>query len=351
MVKGNKSVWISIVLVFIGLQAMGQHSSIDWNQVSEKAPWRARDSQGEVVYKNNLWIFGGWVSSRDPNLLDVWKSRNGKRWIRTVEEAPWVQSDLPASLVFKDKMWIMGGRKVPGSEVSNKVWSSEDGETWDLETSAAGWSPRLGAAYVVFKGKMWVMGGTTDFYENSPSTMMNDVWCSEDGKNWELVTANAGWSKRPYLQAVVYDDKIWVMGGGVRTPDEHANFKNDVWCSEDGIHWEEVVSHADWEPRIWFSSVVYRDRMWVLGGFGLKDNHYEDFKSYHNLNDVWYSDDGKSWTELKTRNIWTPRHEFSAYVFKDKIWIAGGAAEPNYALSSEVWNLRIPKNWFTNGDN
>jgi hypothetical protein len=30
-------------------------------------------------------------------------------------------------------------------------------------------------------------------------------------------------------------------------------------------------------------------------------------------------------------------------VFRDKIWVAGGAAEPSYKLSSEVWSLEVPR--------
>jgi hypothetical protein len=40
--------------------------------------------------------------------------------------------------------------------------------------------------------------------------------------------------------------------------------------------------------------------------------------------------------------IWTKRHEHSAYVFDDKIWVAGGHAEP---LNSEVWSLHLPAGW------
>ena len=57
---------------------------------------------------------------------------------------------------------------------------------------------------------------------------------------------------------------------------------------------------------------------------------------------MWYSRVGKHWKQLKSDVIWKERHEHSAFVFQDKIWIAGGHARP---LSSEVWSLRIPKDW------
>jgi hypothetical protein len=77
--------------------------------------------------------------------------------------------------------------------------------------------------------------------------------------------------------------------------------------------------------------------LWVLGGWSETDG---------NLGDVWYTKDGRNWTELKSDVIWTKRHEHSAFVFQDKIWVAGGAAEPSYTLDSQVWSLEIPPNWF-----
>jgi hypothetical protein len=328
-------VLIATIIMLRIIMVTAQERRLDWVQETRKAEWQARDSQGEFVYDDNMWILGGWLTPKTPNLLDVWKSPDGKNWIRTLETAPWVQSDLPVSLVFKGKMWIMGGRKLPGSECSNKVWSSTDGIKWTLVTPHAGWSPRLAPGFVVFKDRMWVLGGSEDQYHENDTTLKNDVWSSADGKEWKLEVANAGWSKRAHGQAVVFKNKIWIMGGGRRNPQPIPT--NDVWCSEDGVKWTKVTDTANWKPRIWFSSVVYRDRIWVLGGWSIENG---------NFGDVWYSKDGLTWTELKSDVIWTKRHEHSAFVFKDKIWVAGGASEPDYLLNSEVWSLEVPHNWF-----
>jgi hypothetical protein len=145
--------------------------------------------------------------------------------------------------------------------------------------------------------------------------------------------ANAPWSPRAYHAAIVHDGKIWVLGGGNYVPRYHA--RNDVWSSSDGVHWERVAEHAPWSPRIWFSSVVYRDRMWVLGGWSNNPSK--------NWDDVWYSRDGKAWTKLRSNVVWKERHEHSTYVLQDKIWVAGGHAQP---LSSEVWSIQVPRDWF-----
>ncbi len=308
---------------------------LNWVQVTKKAAWQARDSQGELVYQDKLWIFGGWFDSYEAPPRDVWNSANGEHWTLVKNRAPWIHSDLSMSLTFKGKMWFMGGwynGRLAGHSASNQVWSSTDGVDWEQATDNAGWSPRLAAGVLEFQGKMWILGGSENYYFGDAKSLKNDVWSSQDGKNWTLVTDDAGWAPRAYHGAVVFDNKMWVFGGGNYVPDyaEH----NDVWSSEDGIHWTQVVRAAPWRSRLWFSAAVYRDRMWLLGGW--HDNPST------NLGDVWHSLDGKDWKLLETGNSWKPRHEHSAFVFQDKLWVAGGHARP---LNSEVWSLEIPPGW------
>jgi hypothetical protein len=328
----------SILSVFLLLPAFafGEGAAPDWIRVTDKAGWRPRDSSGEVVFKNHLWILGGWFDSFTAPPRDVWSSPDGKTWQHMTREAPWKHSDLPMTLVFKDRMWLMGGwynGRLPGHAASNEVWSSADGEKWEQATPKAGWSPRLAAGAVAFKGRMWILGGTENYYFGDGKSIKNDVWSSADGKEWRRETANAPWSPRAYHAAIVHGDKIWVLGGGNYVPKYHA--LNDVWCSSDGVKWERATEKAPWPPRIWFSAVVYRNRMWVLGGWSNNPSR--------NWGDVWYSRDGKQWKQLQSKVIWKERHEHSAYVFKDRIWVAGGHAQP---LSSEVWSLEIPKGYF-----
>jgi len=324
-----------LLALAVGNVALGEDRPLNWVRVTEAAGWRARDSQGEVVYKDQLWIFGGWFDSYQAPPRDVWSSRDGKSWTRVAEEAPWKHSDLPMTLVFQDKMWLMGGwynGRLPGHSASNEVWSSTDGVRWDLATKGA-WSPRIASALVEFKGKMFLLGGIENYYFGDEKSLKNDVWSSADGKEWTLVTDNAGWAPRAYHQAAVLGGKLYVFGGGNYVP-KYAAY-NDVWSTEDGKTWTQVTEHAPWSPRLWFSSVVYRDRMFVIGGWSNNPSQ--------NWGDVWYSKDGKEWRELKVDKRWKERHELSAWVFQDKLWIAGGHAQP---LSSEVWSLEIPPDYF-----
>lgn len=328
-----------VIVGLIGALPLSLHAADgvtpNWVQVNPKADWRARDSQGELVYRDQLWIFGGWFGSFEAPPRDVWSSPDGKDWKLVEKNAPWKHSDLSMTITFKDRMWFMGGwynGRLPGHEASNEVWSSTDGAHWEQATDHAGWTPRLASAVVEFQGRMWLLGGSENYYFGDKKSLKNDVWSSADGKNWTLATADAGWAPRAYHQAAVLNDRIYVFGGGNYVPEYEGH--NDVWSSADGVHWTQETAAAPWPARLWFSSVVYRDHMWVLGGWSNNPST--------NQGDVWYSRDGKNWKQLKSDVIWKERHEHSALVFQDKIWVLGGHARP---LNSEVWTLQLPKDW------
>ena len=309
---------------------------LEWVQVTANAGWQPRDSAGEVVFNQRLWLLGGWFDSFSAPPRDVWSSADGKTWRRATGSAPWKHSDLPMTLTFDGQIWLMGGwfnGRLAGHGASNEIWSSGDGEHWQLVATHAAWSARLAAGSVVFKGRMWILGGTENYYFGNEASLRNDVWSSADGKEWKLEVANAPWTARAYHGAVAHAGKIWILGGGNYVPKYQA--LNDVWSSTDGVHWQRESAHAPWSPRIWFSAVEYRDRLWVLGGWSNNPSK--------NWNDVWYSKDGRDWKQMLSKVIWKPRHEHSTYVHQDKIWIAGGHAQP---LSNEVWSLHVPTDWF-----
>ena len=70
---------VFIVLLSAGF-ANGQMPALDWVKQTDKAGWQPRDSSGEVVFKDQLWIMGGWFDSFSALPRDVWSSADGKAW-------------------------------------------------------------------------------------------------------------------------------------------------------------------------------------------------------------------------------------------------------------------------------
>ena len=100
-----------------------------------------------------------------------------------------------------------------------------------------------------------------------------------------------------------------------------------------------LVEHAAWQRRTHAQAAVFDGKLWTMGGGRWSPETVPQ-------SDVWCSEDGVNWTELKSNVIWDRRHEHSAYVFEDKIRVAGGYAE---SLNSEVWTVEVPEGWFGDG--
>jgi len=313
---------------------------LTWERKTANAGFPHRDSAGEFVYDNKMWIMGGWFSGTTGTTTrrDVWDSADGVTWTQVTATTPALDwGEHPTTLVFQNKMWTMGGYRVDKvgnnpvtSSSGNQVWNSTDGANWSqVVTNGPQWSKRSGAAGVVFQDKMWIMGGTQ--FENN-SAVFNDVWSSSDGQNWTLETNAPGWSARAFQHVLVFKGEMWLLGGGKYGPGG-SNYivNNDVWKSSDGKNWTRVDQQADWDARIWHGATIYNGEMWVLGG--AKGSGLASYQ-----NDVWHSSDGVHWeqaTKAAGSEIWSPRHEMSIFDFQGKLWVvAGGSAT---GTMNDVW--------------
>jgi hypothetical protein len=63
---------------------------------------------------------------------------------------------------------------------------------------------------------------------------------------------------------LVYDKKIWVMGGW---PDSPRNALNEVWYSEDGRNWTRQAVNGPWTPRtVLNNAIVFKNKLWIYSG-------------------------------------------------------------------------------------
>ena len=244
---------------------------------------------------------------------------------------------LPEKEEFEAKLKLTG-IKAGKSKVNFKILSQESDwdltiasvpPTWTQETASAKWSARNSHTSVVFNNKIWVLGGNSGRFIIRPSNhYKNDVWSSPDGKNWTQETASAKWSARNSHTSVVFKDKMWVLGG--------ENNQDDVWSSSDGKNWTKVTDSPGWDGRYAHTSVVFKDKIWVIGG------------AYLCCDDVWSSPDGKNWTEVADSVAWSYRYAHTSVVFKDKIWVIGGydgSAKPYHKSQNDVWSSSDGKKW------
>ena len=199
-----------------------------WETLAEKSNLPARVFYGAFVFKDKIWLIGGWDGKNYYN--DVWNSRDGVNWTRIAEKTAWTPRTARVVFVFKDRIWLLGGGVIDGEKMDNpnagkEVWSSVDGINW-MEVKIN--SPRqIGGTPAVFDNKLWLVGGN-----RNDGNFSSAVFVSEDGVNWQ--EQSAPWSPRGAVAAWVFDDKLFMTGGKYSYTEPNGEIKfvysNDVWA-------------------------------------------------------------------------------------------------------------------------
>lgn len=261
-----------------------------------------------VAFNGDLWMVSSTVLA--------FSSSDGATW--TSHEKFETPNRLASTDVFfKDRLWIMGGSNLYTQDFSNEIWSSADGAAWTKEGNGA-WPGRDSATLAEFQGKLWLLGGADHRDPKlAADSFLNDVWSSDDGIHWTQVTASAPWAPRSYPRIAVLNGEMYLLGG-----ESHA----DVWKTADGKNWTQLTADAPWGGgREGYGALLFAGKLWVFGGY-VGDPH-------NGVNDVWYSDDGAAWTRLAEHAPWTPRDPI-AIVYKGKLWLFAG----KFTGSKDSWN-------------
>jgi N-acetylneuraminic acid mutarotase len=267
-----------------------------------------------LAFNGELWMTAQTVAYSSPDGL-AWTQHSKTDWGARIYHG---------IVYFKGKLWMLGGLDYQARTFLNDIWSSADGVTW-ARAGAGPWSGRGSQAMVVYRDRLWLIGGA-DHVASDRSTdgFLNDVWVSDDGLNWRMVTAAAPWAATDEPVALVFRDALYLIGGQARS---------EVWRSTDGEQWTQVASSAGWGLRHGYGRAVLDGKVWVFGGW--RDRPTDA------LNDVWYSSDGVTWTLQTEHAPWAPRLPISL-VFDDKIWIFSGkhtGAQDNWG--GDMWTMHL----------
>lgn len=315
-----------------------------WTNVTNTAAYAPRDGAGALVFKNKMWLLGGWNpgdKKHFPRICnnEVWNSTDGAAWTLVKPNtflnknfdpsADWEGRHTAGYVVYQEKMWIIGG-DVNQGHYQFDVWNSADGKNWKFVNQGrpVPWGPRALQYTLVHRDKIWILGGQTmPAFAPSKEKFHRDIWTTTDGVNWQEITPKKPWwSPRGMIgRGVVFKGRIWFLGGGTydtpTTPSR--NYYNDVWSSADGVNWKQHVAAAPWAPRQYHDVTVFDGRMWVTQGY-----------SKANRNDVWYSADGTNWYEVPG-TPWRPRHASSLYSYDNALWMVAGNN-----MQKDVWKLQ-----------
>lgn len=220
-------------------------------QEGPDARWTRRHCFGSFIYKDHLWVIGRDHIMSAP-IIDVWRSKDALTWECVMPEGVLGRKRMPLVATCAGAIHVLGGEtEEPGKPGQSTAthFRSVDGARWEALPEMP--FLRSSGAALEFDGKLLVLGGNSGNTTNGGvRTRHNDVW-AWDGKTWLRQTEHAPWPAMMWLDATVYDEKVWVLAG--RKSDEPGALgdSSGAWYSSDaGKTWTKIdapwpATHAD----------------------------------------------------------------------------------------------------------
>jgi hypothetical protein len=214
--------------------------------------------------------------------------------------------------------------------------------TW--QSSTAPWGPRASIQTGYGISTAVAIGG------RSPTGLMADVWVYGGGRShiallpgldtqrgragkWARAAANAPFGSRRGASVVVSDDTVFLLGGVLDT-DGRQQFRSDIWRAGLGnsSEWLQVTS-GQWPPRTGACGAWFSQTLWLLGGLTPQPSQ-----------DVLVSTDstGLEWAVFP-KGRWRARTSAACAVFQGKLFLAGGTDLVD--TFRDLWFTQDGKSW------
>ncbi|MFA5347802.1 MAG: PKD domain-containing protein [Methanoregula sp.] len=270
------TVWNDMMWVIGGVKLVGSQGYYDtwysrdgshWTQATQNAGFEARSRHNSVVFNDNLWIIGGMVDHTNetgfhfPEIKnDTWYSSDGITWTIATTSAGFPPSEYTQSIVFKDRIWLFGkGPNTASDYLPDLIlWSSGDGIHWN-QSLIPPYSHFNRLSAVVKDSRIWVFqhesdGGFWNFADDS--MIINATTPQYDWEKYAIYTDSL----------TVYDNKFWLFRA---LEDRESNNKmhGEVWSSDDGYNWvliTDAVPFAESSRALNdFHIVAFDKKLWA----------------------------------------------------------------------------------------
>lgn len=352
-----------------GVSASNSRVHYEWQRLTPSIgpDWRVRDGNTLTFLPSTgrYWMVGGWngyqapdgFSTIDPGAYppenttsEVWSSADGVTWKLELPHGntQFERRHSHNTVLWNGRLWMIGGDYHQG-KYNHDVVSSADGVHWTVElgpgTTPPPWSERGLQVSGVYAGKLWTVGGQDLIGDPDTAVHHNDVWNTDDGVHWTQVAADAPasatrWAGCGVLDGLIeFHGEMWLVGCAIDREDAVGHtMSNEVWSTTDGVTWK-LHATPPWAGKIWPNVVVWQDKIWMLFGYTYGDSAAG--WPAGNSAEVWFSSDGETWESLP-HDIPAPgSHAQGIAVTDDSILYAGGNYSFGFGdgVDKSVWRL------------
>lgn len=253
------------------------------------SPPTPRDRHTSVVYRNCLYIFGGFDGHARTNDLYQFDIETC-HWTQILPST--LESTIPtprhshSAVVYNDNMIVYGG--YDGGYRSDLHKYSFSTNTWTrVDPSGRSPRPRYRATCVVHRDQCYLHGGH-DGTRHLMDTHVYDILKN----SWKQVEANGTPPvHRDSHVSMIYADSMIVFGGaagGTALCDMHELVLDRHGDDSDVPVWRPITCLGTASQRFCHSGVIYGDSMFILGGFNGTQRLGDFIKFEFNLDDLSY---------------------------------------------------------------
>lgn len=270
-----------------------------------------------AVFRDDIWVFGGLSEATGTNIYNTGlASLKGGFGTISVPVSNLYDAGM---VVYNDALWVIGGVR-GGLSASADIWRSEDGTNWQIISVTAIFGARAGFSLAVHNNALWLFGG----YTFPAKTILQDIWVTTDGSNWSLVTATAPFPGRIGGGVAVFKDHLVVLGGA----ETWTRDIGDTWTSRDGTNWTKIRDTDNYNNAYTITGIhnyafaVHQDRIWIYGG-----ESHNSLNEYGNAHNIYASSDMTNWTRMSPIYDPTPagaRFGHTMVSYKGQLWSIGG---------------------------
>lgn len=300
-----------------------------WSETTPSGRPAARDGSWGFSIGSNDYIAFGWVSGANSN-KEFYKSTNNGTSYTQQSDLPFTKRHTAATFNLDGSAYVVGG---DAYVYATDSWMY-DGTSWTQKASDCGIGNRIlmGAAYL--NGAFYIIGGQVGPLI-SQGKYDNVLRSTDNCVSFTQIATTPFTGGNLWGACAAFKGRIWKVCGGIY--DDTAGlllrtYPKEIYSSADGITWvyEGIFPGSG---RQYHQTIVFDDKLWVIGGF------YNSGMSLDNLGDTWYSSNGVDWTQLTGSSI-TDLHALTAWVGSDnKIHTFGGSTDPGTQVTNKYHKL------------